>query len=224
MLKKNAFQVKHSLLIFLLTSAWVIFSAGLIEFFQWQVESGLIIHGGIIVIAIGSTAFIIKSLASTDLFYALSFKKAAWRYYLIAIVLAVVIWLADFWLQLFFFLDDGKNDSLAIQTDIDHYGLVSIVIASCVLAPLSEELLFRGVLLKGFLTRLNPLGAIFVCSLIFAAIHFSPQDFMSLFFAATGYAFLTIKAQSIQPAILAHLINNSVTVYYLSTLLSVNGG
>jgi membrane protease YdiL (CAAX protease family) len=219
MVKKNTIQFTHALLIFLFTSLWVIFSAGLIEFFKWQVESGLIIHGGIIVTAIGGAAFIIKSVNIDALSHTLSFTKTAWRYYLIAIVFAVVIWLADFWLQLFFFLDDGKNDSLAIQTDIDQFGLVSIVIASCVFAPLSEELLFRGILLKGFLNRLNPLGAIFVSSFIFAGIHFSPQDFMSLFFAATGYAFLTIKAQSIRPAVLAHLINNSVSVYYLSNFI-----
>ncbi len=212
------FRLSQALLIFILSTIWVILSAGAIEYFQWQMVTGLLIHGGIIIIVTGCTAMIIRSLNISTFFKTLSLKKTAWQYYLIAIALALVIWLTDFWLQLFFFLDNGKTDGLTLKTEIKHFGIFNIVIASCFLAPVAEELLFRNVLLKGLLDRLNPLNAILISSLLFATIHFSTQDFISLFIAATGYSILTIKAQSIQPAILAHLINNSITVYYLSTL------
>ncbi len=212
------FKLSQALLIFLLSTAWVILTAGAIEYFQWQIVSGLLIHGGIIIIAAVCTAMIIKSLNISVLFNRLSFKKANWTFYITAIALALIIWLADFWLQYFFFQDNGKTDGLALQKEINHFGAFSIVIASCFLAPVAEELLFRSILLKGLLTRINPLGAILISSLLFAGIHFSSQDFISLFVAAASYAILTIKSQSIQPAILAHLINNSMTVYYLSTL------
>ncbi len=212
------FKLSQALLIFLLSTAWVILTAGAIEYFQWQIVSGLLIHGGIIFIAVVCTAMIIKSLNISALFSALSFKKAGWQYYFTAIALALIIWLADFWLQHFFFQDNGRTDGLALQKEIMHFGIFSIIIASCFLAPIAEELLFRSVLLKGLLARVNPLGAILISSLLFAGIHFSSQDFISLFIAAASYAVLTIKSQSIQPAILAHLINNSMTVYYLSTL------
>lgn len=217
---KNSFQVYQALLIFLLTSFWVILVAGAIEYFQWHtvVVTSLLIHGGIIVITFACTAVIIKSINISALFKSLSFTRTVWRYYLIAIALAVVIWLADFWLQLFLFLDDGKSDSLDLQTEMKYFGIFNIVLASCLFAPIAEEILFRSILLKGLLSKLNPLAAILITSLLFAAIHFSPQDFISLFVAATGYAVLTIKSQSILPAVLAHMINNSITVYYLSSL------
>ncbi len=212
------FKLSQALLIFLLSTAWVILTVGAIDYFQWQIVSGLLIHGGIIIIAVIGTAMMIKSLNISALFNALSFKKAAWQYYLTAIALALIIWLADLWLQHFFFQDNGKTDALILQKEIKHLGTFSIVIASCFLAPVAEELLFRSVLLKGLLTRINPLGAILISSLLFAAIHFSSQDFISLFVGAASYAVLTIKSQSIQPAVLAHLINNSMTIYYLSIL------
>lgn len=210
----------QSLLIFLGIALWVIIASAAIDYFRWHLKfsAGLLIHSGIIVISIASVSAIIKSRNFSAILNTISFKKTTWRYYLIAIILALVIWVADFWLQLFFFLDDGKKDGLSLQTEINHFGLLSIVIASCLLAPIAEEILFRGILLKGLLEKLTPFAAIIISALLFAAIHFSSQDFISLFVAAFGYAFLTIKAQSILPAILAHLINNGVTLYYLITL------
>ena len=212
------FKLSQALLIFLLSTAWVIITVGAIEYFKWQVVSGLLIHGGIIIIAVACTAMIIKSPNISALFNALSFKKADWQYFLTAIVFALIIWLADFWLQQFFFQDNGKTDGLALQNEIKHFGIFSIVIASCFLAPIAEELLFRSVLLKGLLARTNPFEALLISSLLFAGIHFSSQDFISLFTAAAGYGVLTIKSQSIQPAVLAHIINNCITVYFLSML------
>jgi membrane protease YdiL (CAAX protease family) len=217
---KNPIMLYQSLLVFIAIALWVIIASAAIEQFRWHLKfsSGLLIHSGIIVISIASVATIIKSRNFSAILNAISFNKPACRYYLIAIVLALVIWIADFWLQLFFFLDDGKKDGLSLQTDINHFGVLSIVIASCLLAPIAEEILFRGILLKGLLEKSGPFTAIIISALLFAVIHFSSQDFISLFIAAFCYAFLTIKAQSILPAILAHLINNGVTIYYLITL------
>ncbi len=220
MVFNSPFRLYQALLIFFLVSLWVIVAAGAIEYYRWYLEfvPGLLIHGGIIIISISGTAVIIKSLHFPILLDTLSLKKSAWRYYLIAIVFALVIWLADFWLQLFFFLDDGKKDGLELQIEIKQFGALSIVIGSCLLAPVAEEILFRGIMLRGLLDSFNQVIAILISSLLFATIHFSLTDFVTLFCASAGYALLTIRAHSLQPALLAHLINNSITVYYLSTL------
>jgi membrane protease YdiL (CAAX protease family) len=214
------FRLYQSLLVIIIVTLWVIISAGAIEYFQWHrsFAPGLLIHTGIIIICLACTAYFIKSQRISVLFGALNFKKTGWHFYLIALVIAAIIWVADFWLQLFFFLDNGKEDSLAMQTEIKHFGSISVVLAICFFAPVAEEILFRGIILKGLMNSLSPLGSILISSVLFAAIHFSPNDFLTLFIAATGYAILTLKAQSIWPAIIAHVINNSLTVYYLSTL------
>jgi membrane protease YdiL (CAAX protease family) len=220
MLTKNPFRLYHAVLTFIGIALWVILAAGAIEYFQWHLvfASGLLIHSGIIIISIACTALVIKSRNLIAIFNVLNFKKSIWRYYLIAVVFAVVIWFADFWLQHFYFLDDGRKDGLALQAEIKQFGILSIVASSCLLAPIAEEILFRGILLKGLLEKVSPFVAILISSLLFAAIHFSTQDFISLFVAAFGYALLTVKSNSIQPALLAHFLNNSVTVYYLTTV------
>lgn len=220
MVTNNPFRLYHAVLTFISISLWVVLAVGAIEYFQWHVvfESGLLIHSGIIILSIGCAALVIKSRNLLVIFNALSFKKSTWRYYLLAIILATVIWLADFWLQHFFFLDDGGKEGLTLQAEIKQFGILSIVASSCLLAPIAEEILFRGILLKGLLEKVSPFTAILISSLLFAAIHFSTEGFISLFVAAFGYALLTVKANSIQPALLAHLFNNSVTVYYLTTV------
>lgn len=51
--------------------------------------------------------------------------------------------------------------------------LATRVLAMVVLAPLAEEMLFRGLLFRAVSrSRLGPLGAVFVTAVLFAALHF----------------------------------------------------
>lgn len=178
----------------------------------------LLIHAGIIFVCAGCTTIIFKPLKIGCLFGTLGFRKANGWYYLVAIVIAVFFWIADFWLQSYYFMDNGRNDAITLQSDIKQFGAISIVLAICFLAPIAEEILFRGILLKGLADRLSPLWSILLSSMLFAAIHFSVNDTLTLFIVAVGYSMLTLKARSIWPAILAHVANNSLTLYYLVTM------
>lgn len=214
------FRFSHALIIFLIASLWVVIAIGVIKYFGWYTtfEPGLLIHTGIIIVCIGCTTAIFRPLTIRYLFYTLGFRTANGWYYFVAMVMAVFFWIADFWLQFYYFLDDGKKDGIALQSDIKQFGSISMVLAICFLAPMAEEILFRGILLKGLVDKVSPLWAILITSILFAAIHFSPNDTLTLFVVAVGYSVLTLKARSIWPAILSHVINNSVTLYYLATV------
>ncbi len=214
----KSYRLFQALFVFFSVILWVFFILGVIEYFRWQVFPGIFIHVGIVIIALVHAVFIIGFVNIEALANLLFLKKTSWRYYLVAVLWAFFIWVADFWIQIFYFLDNGKIDSLALQSEMKKFGAFNVVVASCLLAPVAEEILFRGILLRGLLEKLNPIGAILISSLVFAGIHFSIQDFLSLLLVSIGYGFLTIKAKSILPPILAHLINNSVTIYYFSTL------
>jgi membrane protease YdiL (CAAX protease family) len=57
---------------------------------------------------------------------------------------------------------------------LEHSAAVPAVfgaIAVVVFAPLAEELLFRGLLLRGLLRRTNAAGAVLLCGFLFAAAH-----------------------------------------------------
>lgn len=68
-------------------------------------------------------------------------------------------------------LDKRSQDVVRIFDDASGVELALLTIGVLVIAPIGEELLFRGVLLRGLL-RTVPLGwALFVSALIFAVVH-----------------------------------------------------
>jgi len=76
-----------------------------------------------------------------------------------------------------------------------------------VIAPVSEEIAFRGFLLRGWMsTRLGVTGAIVLSSLLFAAIHGPNQIpvFLSLFVGGMLLATMRWLSGSIVPTILMH--------------------
>ncbi len=65
--------------------------------------------------------------------------------------------------------DPGGGLSL---TDAGLWGLVFVLIASCLLAPVAEEILYRGVLFRAIGNRLGIAAGAIISSLIFASLHF----------------------------------------------------
>ena len=99
------------------------------------------------------------------------------------------------------------------------YGIAFTVATTIFIAPLCEEMLFRG-------SHLSSLGVMFgraeekkrlilmlcVCGLTFAFIHTRPEQTVYQFFFGATLAFLTIRTGSILPAVIAHAFNNTVGV------------
>ena len=56
--------------------------------------------------------------------------------------------------------------------DAGWWGLAFAVVSACLLAPLAEETLYRGVLFRSFWNRLGVVPAAVLSSVIFAALHF----------------------------------------------------
>jgi membrane protease YdiL (CAAX protease family) len=102
----------------------------------------------------------------------------------------------------------GANASLAAK-------LVLMVVAIAI-APLIEELLFRGVLLSAWLKRLNVGWAVACTSLAFALVHLPDLKFLwyglpNLAMLGAAFAWLRLKSNSLWPAVIAHGMNNLVT-------------
>ncbi len=79
------------------------------------------------------------------------------------------------------------------------------IVATCVLAPVVEELFFRGYLWQGFKRGIRR-GSIIICTaLLFAAIHL-PDNFASLFnYLRMGFSFSLIRYFRVHRA--AHLFH-----------------
>ena len=90
------------------------------------------------------------------------------------------------------------------------------VIMTVIIAPIGEELIFRGVIFQTLL----PYGtgfAVFASSLIFALAHRNPPQMINAFFFGICLAIGFCKTRSVTVCVLMHLVNNafSVAVTYM---------
>ena len=78
----------------------------------------------------------------------------------------------------------------------------------CILAPVYEELLFRGILLRRFTLRWSPQKSIIISSVIFGIIHLNPINVVFAFAlgCVLGYAYL--KTKNIFIPMLLHSFSN----------------
>jgi membrane protease YdiL (CAAX protease family) len=91
-------------------------------------------------------------------------------------------------------------------------GSVAAVIAVCVAAPLLEEMLFRGIVLRGFLQRYSRWHAIFMSALLFGAAHMNIYQFVVGFVMGTVLAWLYERTRSLIPCIALHAAYNTTTL------------
>jgi membrane protease YdiL (CAAX protease family) len=96
---------------------------------------------------------------------------------------------------------------------------VWLFLASVVIAPLVEEIFFRGFLFQGFRQKYGWVAAIFLSSFFFAAAHLDPVAFIPTFILGCVLAYIYHRSNSLWPGIIFHFIINgsALTVLYLST-------
>lgn len=86
------------------------------------------------------------------------------------------------------------------------------------LAPFSEELVFRGAILRSLLaSRLSPLVAIIISAVFFALIHMNPAQMPHAFLIGLLLGWMYYRTGSILPGMAFHWANNSVA-YVLYSL------
>ncbi|AYA36690.1 CPBP family intramembrane metalloprotease [Hymenobacter oligotrophus] len=87
--------------------------------------------------------------------------------------------------------------------------LLSFVVL-CVMAPVFEEWLFRGVLLPGLMKNYGPTKAILQTSLLFGIIHFNPAQSLAAALFGVFLGWLYYRTGSLRACILVHAVNNFI--------------
>lgn len=82
-------------------------------------------------------------------------------------------------------------------------------------APVTEELLFRGVLLRGMLARYSVYASLAGTALLFAASHWYPAKILLMIPAGLALGWLYVRYRSVWPSLLAHALNNSAGAWLL---------
>lgn len=79
---------------------------------------------------------------------------------------------------------------------------------SLAIAPIMEELLFRGVILKGIMNKYSMRKSIVISSILFAIIHSNLQQGVYAFISSIIFSLIYIYTDSIKFSIVAHFLNN----------------
>jgi membrane protease YdiL (CAAX protease family) len=106
----------------------------------------------------------------------------------------------------------------------DRTYIVSIVITAVVAAPIVEEMVFRGVVLRGLRSRLPIVAAVVLQGVLFGAAHFDPVRGtgnlgLMMVLSGVGITFGAAAAllRRIGPTIVAHAIFNGVVLIIVLT-------
>lgn len=92
-----------------------------------------------------------------------------------------------------------------------------MILATVVLGPVLEELIFRRVLFGSLIQKYNFWISAFVSSLVFAAIHLEFKHIILYAISGFVFAFLYHKTKSIWTSIIAHMmLNGFVTIVQLN--------
>ena len=95
-------------------------------------------------------------------------------------------------------------------------------IAVCVLAPITEEIFFRGFLYTGLSrSRLGAVGAILITSLCWAALHIQYDAFIiaTIFVYGLTLGIVRAKTRSVLPTILIHMAINLISTIQVTFLI-----
>jgi len=85
-------------------------------------------------------------------------------------------------------------------------------ITVCIIAPVFEEILFRGILLRGLLqNNKNPFLAILLSSFLFGLAHMNPWQFLGAGLLGAVFGFVYYRTKSLWLCIFLHALNNTIS-------------
>jgi membrane protease YdiL (CAAX protease family) len=163
---------------------------------------------------------------------------AGWRSAsgLIVLLLAAFVVLSVIWSEVF---NPGEDKLLNTLGSNEGTALLLLSAAlTCVVAPICEEFLFRGLVFTALRNWKGTLRAAAITGLLFGGVHYGSAPALDLIpLAALGFGLCLLyrRTGSLYPAIVAHSINNSIAfaglekwgwqapVLLVAALLSIGG-
>lgn len=90
--------------------------------------------------------------------------------------------------------------------------IILAIFVLVIIAPIVEEILFRGFILQTFLAKFGPKTASAISALIFTFVHFEFQSMGKIFLLGLVLNWVFMRSKSIWPCIGFHVINNAVAL------------
>lgn len=99
----------------------------------------------------------------------------------------------------------------ALEGAVTQKAWISFITAA-IYAPLFEEWLCRGVLLRGLLAKMNPVCAIVISALFFSFLHMNPWQGLNAFILGLLMGYVYYKTGCLWLTILLHFVNNGTVI------------
>ena len=109
------------------------------------------------------------------------------------------------------------------RLDVQGIGFLLTLLMGAVIAPLAEEIFFRGFMYGGLRARLGVRWAIIVTALFFAALHFSWEFLIPILILGIFLALLYELTGSLYPGMILHVSNNLIALiaYFVAKAMGV---
>jgi uncharacterized protein len=91
-----------------------------------------------------------------------------------------------------------------------------------IVAPVVEELIFRGVILQGFRRNYSSFTAVFMSAVLFSLFHLNPWQMPATFILGLLLGWLMVRTQSLILAILGHSVNNLLVLLTITYWPQIN--
>jgi membrane protease YdiL (CAAX protease family) len=111
-----------------------------------------------------------------------------------------------------------SQQEVLMRLETQGIGFLLTLFVAAVVAPMAEEIFFRGFLYGGLRGRIGIRRAMIVSALFFTALHLSLELFLPIFVLGLFLAWLYEQTGSLYPGILLHAANNALSLLLLFLL------
>lgn len=102
--------------------------------------------------------------------------------------------------------------SRTVREDVEPAFLLALGVLAVLVAPVTEELLFRGALFGSLRARIGSRAAALISSVLFAAVHSSVFALVPLFVLALVLCWVYERSGSLVAPIVVHMLNNATSL------------
>lgn len=169
-------------------------------------------------------------------FYAIYWRRARWRdlgfsyysfiktiwYSFLALLLIMLINFVYVILMTRVFKISPPSSKIEELITNKNVSYIMLLIVVSVIAPVCEEIFFRGFLFQGFKKRWGVPAGMLISSFLFSAAHLDLYNFLPLLAIGWVLAYLFHKTKSLLPVIFLHAIYNLILILILLSQFIIN--
>ncbi len=153
-------------------------------------------------------------------FFGFTMPKS-WKYFLFAwigaycifIMYGLIIFLLEYFGLEISSLTEQQNLPLSKEDNV--YLLIIMILSVSILAPITEEILFRGYMLQSLLTHFSIQVSSIISAIFFSIFHLQLSVLIPFMLVGWLFSIIRIKSESIWPSVFAHASVNSISIFFV---------